>query len=307
MKKIYLFLISFFVFSFQVKSQQLYVGNGVEFYLKKDMDFTTSNTVVTMGNTGLFSIESGSDWGSPSEYVNGKVKVYGNGTTRVPVGNNAIYAPVSIIHNSDISAQYFNAPPSSGTAGNNVDAISTEEYWQLTGQGVLTLPWNTHSDITTLVNNNGGELNALAVVGLEGTVWNLVSDPLTNTVTGDLNQGTVSSDPNNAIIFDTYSQMTIGIDHQALLTADDLFKTNDIIVISTPISKEAGTIKFLSDNITGLEIEIYDILGRLINSYDNITIAAGMGAIEKPNVTAGLYFLKFSYNGKSGVRKVLIE
>lgn len=307
MKQHYVTSLFLFICAFIINAQELYVGDGAEFFVGKNMEFTTSNTIVTLGSTGIFSLENGSEWGSPQEYVAGKVVVYGNGETKIPIGDNNIYTPISIDHSTDVSAQYFNQPPSSGTAGADVDATSTEEYWQITGHGVVTLPWNLHSDITLLVNNNGGKLDALAIVGLEGSVWNLVSDPITNTVTGDLSQGTVTSDPNTEIDLDNFSQITFGIDHQALLAVDDLFVTNNIIIMPNPISKDSEYIEFTADNISGLEITMFDVLGRTIHRYNDVAVASGIGTISKPNVIGGLYFLKFSYHGKSGVRKILIE
>ena len=125
--KIVTFLLLFFSTQI-ILAQELYVGPNTEFYLKKDLDFTTSNTVVSVDALGKFSVESGSMWGSTSEYVNGNVFAYGSDLTKLPTGNNSIYAPVMANHTGDIFASYLNAGPNSGTSGTDVNAVSDIEY-----------------------------------------------------------------------------------------------------------------------------------------------------------------------------------
>jgi len=302
-------LLSIVVFTFQISfSQELYVGANSEFYLKKDMPFTTSNTVITLNATGIFSVEAGTTWGSALEYVNGKVIAYGTGTTKLPVGNNGVYAPVTANHTGNIDGLYSNSMPTSGTNGTGVDAVSTIEYWELTGNAVITLPWNTISDITTLVNTNGGVLNSVAIVGLNGGTWNLVSAPQTNTVTGTLIDGDVTSDNANEINLNGFTQFTFGIDHQATLAIEDLFLSNDISILSNPIKTSANTIQFKSSNeLNGLQVSLYDIRGRELRVYKNILFNSGVGSLQKPNLQSGIYILKFNHEGKQGIKKIIIE
>ena len=302
-------LLSIVVFTFQISfSQELYVGANSEFYLKKDMPFTTSNTVITLNATGIFSVEAGTTWGSALEYVNGKVIAYGTGTTKLPVGNNGVYAPVTANHTGNIDGLYSNSMPTSGTNGTGVDAVSAIEYWELTGNAVITLPWNTASDITTLVNDNGGVLNAVAIVGLNGGTWNLVSAPQTNTVTGTLTDGTVTSDASNEVNLNGFTQFTFGIDHQATLAIEDLFLSNDISILSNPIKASANTIQFKSSNeLNGLQVSLYDIRGRELQVFKNIPFNSGVGSLQKPNLQSGIYILKFNHEGKQGIKKIIIE
>ena len=155
-----------------INSQELFIGSDSDFYLKKDTEFTTSNTVVTVDPLGIFSLESGNDWGSSSEFVNGEIKVIGSGDTKIPTGNNGVYAPVNANHTGNITAAYFNSSPTSGSNGVDVDAVADVEYWELTGNAIITLPWNDNSGITSLVNNNGGKLGSVTIVGYDNGVWN---------------------------------------------------------------------------------------------------------------------------------------
>ena len=303
-------LLSFLLLSFlgvNVFAQELYVGSGVEFHLKKGLDFSTGNTVVTLGTTGVFSVESGSVWGSTQEYVNGKVYTYGTGETKLPVGDNGVYAPVTINHSIASEAQYFNTAPTIGTNGTDVDAVSDKEYWTLNGKGIVTLPWIPASDITTLVNDNGSKLSSVAVVGLNGGVWDLVSATETNVVTGDLSNGTVTTDNANEVVLSGFSQYTFGIDHQVVLGIDDLFITNDIRIISNPIDNDAENIQFVSANLENLEVTIFDFLGRKISNQKNISVSNNRGSIVKPNLKSGIYLLKFEHEGKKGTKKILIK
>ncbi len=293
--------------SFPSYGQSLFVGNGTEFHLKKDLPFTTSNTIVTLDPGGIFSVEAGSLWGSSTEYVNGQVSALGTGISTLPVGNNGVYAPVVADHTGNLQAAYFNSSPGSGGLGANVNAVSDVEYWELSGNAVITLPWNAASNMTDLVTNNGGVLNSIAIVGLDGGTWNLVSAPLTNAVTGDLTSGTVTSDASNEVNLSTYSQFTLGIDNEVVLGLDELFITNGIDIVHNPV-RSAETIQFISENnLSELNAELYDITGKQIRTYNNIILLNGFGALDRTSIGGGIYFLKFIHQGKQGVKKIILE
>ena len=302
-------LLCIVVFTFHIGyTQELYVGANSEFFLNNNISFTTSNTVVTTASTGIFSVAAGTTWGTTQEYVDGKVTAYNTGTTTLPVGNNGVYAPVTATHTGTIIAAYFNAAPTGGTNGTGVDAVSAVEYWELTGNAVVTLPWNSSSNITTLVNDNGGVLNSVAIVGLNGGTWNLVSATKTNTVTGTLTEGTVTSDNTNEVNLNTFTQFTFGIDHEATLSIDDLFLSNQLNILSNPIRISENTIQFRSSNeLSGLQITLYDVRGRALKVYKNISFNRGVGSFPKPTVQSGIYILKFDHEGKQGIKKIIIE
>ncbi|MEL4457261.1 T9SS type A sorting domain-containing protein [Lutimonas vermicola] len=291
-----------------VMAQDLYVGPNAEFYLAKDLAFTTSNTVVAVDASGTFSMEAGTNWGSAQEFVDGNVSVFGAGETTLPVGNKGVYAPVVMKHSADVSAQYSNSAPSGGTNGTDVDAVSGVEFWELTGNAVVTLPWNENSDITSLVNDNGGVLSAVSIVGLNGGVWDLISASHSFTVTGDLLNGNVASDLNNEVNLDGFGQYTFGIDNQVVLSVNDLFLSTGINLLSNPVKAEESDIRFMaSGEMVDLKASIYDINGRLMKRFDKIELSVGEGNLPKSNLKSGLYFLKFEHEGKQGVKKLIIE
>lgn len=288
-------------------SQELFIGNNAEFYLKKDLDFTTSNTVVTVDGSGKFSVEAGNTWGNNQEYVNGAVTAYGNGETKLPTGNATIYAPVLAEHTTDVVAKYFFAVPESGSNGTDVNAVSDKEYWELSGNAVITLLWNAGSDITNLVNSNGGKLSAVAIVGYDSGTWNLVSATQSNTVSGTLTEGTVASDDSNAVNLNDFTQFTFGIDNQVVLGVDDLFVTNGVTILSNPV-KNNDNIRFSSEeDMQNLEVVVYDITGKRVANHNNMTTFNRIGSIPTYNMSSGIYFVKFQHQGKQGVKKIIIE
>jgi hypothetical protein len=304
--KIITFLLLLFSTQFML-AQELYVSSNTEFYLKKDLDFTTSNTVVSVDALGIFSVEAGSLWGSSSEYVNGTVFAYGSDLSKLPTGNDGIYAPILANHTGTIFAKYLNAMPTSGTNGTSVNAVSDIEYWELTGNAVITLPWNPSSDITNLVNSNGGVLNSVAIVGYDSGEWNLVSSTQTNTVAGDALNGTVTSDASTEVVLDNFGQFTFGIDNQVVLGIDELFSLTGIQILSNPVNS-ANDIRFSSKNITDdLVVTIYDTTGKTINYYKNISPLNGIGTLQSSNLKSGIYLVKFQHNDKQVVKKIIIE
>lgn len=304
-----LVLFLFFLIMIQeVSSQGLYVGSNAELFLSKDAIFTTNNTVVQVDDNGTFSLEAGSDWGSDMEFVNGLVTVYGTGETKLPVGDNGVYAPVMMNHTGDVTAKYSNAAPSNATNGTDVDAVSDVEFWELTGTGVVTLPWNENSDVTSLVNDNGGALSSVSIVGLSGGVWDLISASRSFTVTGDLLNGSVTSDLNNEVNLNGYGQYTFGIDHQVVLSVNDLFLSTGISLLSNPVKAIEENVRFsTSGEIVELKVSIYDINGRLVKYFDKVDLSLGEGSLSKSNLKSGLYFVKFEHEGKQGVKKLIIE
>lgn len=302
-------LLFFALLSFQKnEAQGLYVGPGSEFYLKKNTDFTTSNSVVIVDFLGQFSVEAGNDWGSDQEYVDGYITAYGDGSTKLPTGNNGVYAPVMANHTGSITGFYSNSSPTNGANGTDVSAVANVEYWKITGNAVITLPWNENSEITDLVNNNGGNLNAVAIVGYDNGTWDLVSATATNTVTGDVQNGDVTSDTNNEVNLNDFTQFTFGIDHQVVLSVQDPMLIDGIKIVSNPVKSTDEQIQFFTRNeMKDLQIILYDINGRQIKVFKNVKTFGKIGIINKPNLKSGIYLLKFVHEGKQGVKKIIIE
>jgi len=311
--KLYFFRINVLLFlillsSQKSQSQALSIESGGQFFLMSNTDFTTSNSLISVANNGEFILEAGSDWGSDTEYVEGSVSVIGSGDTKLPTGDNGVYAPVFAEHTGNISAAYINGSPNSGSNGSNVDAVANVEYWELTGSAVVTLPWNSNSEIANLVNNNGGKLSSVAIVGYDNGTWDLISGTATNTITGDLQNGSVTSDVNNEVNLNGFAQFTFGIDHQVVLSVKDQVLSDGIKIVSNPIKSTDEQIQFITKNeMKDLQITLYDINGRQIKVFKDVKTFGNVGVLNKPNLKSGIYLIKFVHEGKQGVKKIIIE
>lgn len=301
----------FFTILFGVSSlqaQSLYIGDDSVFYLGNSAVFTTSDNVIEVADGGNFNLEAGNTWGDSQEYVSGSLTALGSGTTKLPVGDNGVYAPVIADHSGDVTAEYFNATPSAGSKGQGVDAVGEVEYWELSGNAVITLPWNSDSGIEQLVNDNGGVFNSISIVGLNNGTWNLVSTSQTYILQGDVNEGDVTSDPNQPIDLNGFGQFTFGIDTETVLSVEDELFSSGFSLLSNPVRLGESEIRFSSkQGFNNLEIHVFDLNGRLVRSYSNVGTYNGTGQVSKGNLGSGLYFVKFEEDGKTGVKKMLVE
>ncbi len=291
-----------------LEAQSLYIGDDSVFYLGNSTGFTTSDNVVEVADNGDFFVESGNTWGDSQEYVNGRLTASGSGTTKLPVGNNGVYAPVFADHSGDVTAEYFKATPAAGSNGQGVDAVGEVEYWELSGNAVITLPWNSDSGMEQLVNDNGGVFNSISIVGLNNGTWDLVSASQTYVLQGDVNEGDVTSDPNQSVDLNGFGQFTFGIDTETVLSVEDELFSSGFSLLSNPVRLGESEIRFSSkQEFNNLEINVFDLSGRLVRSYNNVGTYNGTGQVSKGNLESGLYFVKFEEDGKTGVKKMLVE
>lgn len=291
----------------QLTGQSVHLSPGATMYLGNQLEFSSGQVPITAENGAFFILEAGNSWGSSTEYVESEVQVTGTGTSLIPVGDNGVYAPVNAVHSTDMTASYSNSQPLTGGLGTGVDAVGDKEFWKLTGTAVITLPWNENSGIEDLVNNNGGVLNSVTIVGYQSGTWNLTGNPQSQTVSGDVDNGMVTTDTANEVVLDGFDQFTFGIDHESALSVDDLFLSTGISLLANPVLSSDASIGFLtSSDLIGLTVSIYDINGRMVRHYDDLNVYQGRGAVPKTNLK-GLYFMKFEHEGKQGVKKIIIE
>lgn len=291
-----------------LQAQSLYIGDNSVFYLGANAVFTTSDNVVEVADNADFFVESGNTWGDQQEYVNGNLTALGSGTTKLPVGNNGVYAPVTADHSGDVTAEYFNATPAAGSTGQGVDAVGEVEYWELSGNAVITLPWNSDSGMEQLVNDNGGVFNSISIVGLNNGTWDLVSASQSYILQGNVNEGDVTSDPNQSVDLNGFGQFTFGIDTETVLSVEDELFSSGFSLLSNPVRLGESEIRFSSkQEFNNLDINVFDLNGRLVRSYNNVGTYNGTGQVSKGNLESGLYFVKFQEDGKTGVKKMLVE
>lgn len=216
-------------------AQELYVGDGGEFHLKTNTDFTTSNTVVTHHANGMFSVEAGSTWASETEYVDGNVIVIGAGTTIVNIGD-ATQSTVTITTAEGDSAicDYTAGTPPVGTVaalGNYV--LSETEFWTVTNTGP-----SSDLELTGLSEKldatYGGivsEGQETVIIRLDGADWKLYSG---NAGTGQFALAVDTRVKINPIVFlqGAYENPVLG---EELLMRDDL-RASNAIPLATPYS-----------------------------------------------------------------------
>lgn len=202
-------LLTLMVFTFTAHAQQGGQGNttifgGAEMSLFSNYNFTSGGggiqpgvvlTERAAGNFGILNFigaNLSTTGASDAGYVDGYVRKYGTGQFIFPVGDNGFIGQFAA--NADgIMGAYFHTDPNSATTsnlftgidypalpnggpfptssmGDNVDVVSTIEYWDIDGANAspLTLTWDATSAIGTLTGN---ELNKLTIVGWNGEEW----------------------------------------------------------------------------------------------------------------------------------------
>lgn len=186
------------------------------------------------GNFGVLNF-SGSNLvstnASNAGYVDGYVRKYGTGEFIFPVGDNGNLGQFAALGDGTMGAYFHSDPNTAVTSnlftgtdytalptggpfatssrGDNVDVVSTVEYWDIDGTNVtpLTLTWDAGSNIASLTTS---QLHKLTIVGWNGTQW--VAIPSKADVTSilggasDLTAGSITA--TSAIVPNTFTAYT---------------------------------------------------------------------------------------------------
>ena len=238
-----------------------------------------------------------------SRKVDGYASITGVNGFEFPIGQNNKLRPLSIINNNTqegYSAAYFYENPSFPSTFNqgfytnvraqNVDKVSSIEYWDLNGLAPTKtiLTWDVESQIPDLTTN----LQELIVVGWSRQENKWVN--LGNTAfTGNLDSGTITS---SDILPYLYDVITIG-----KITTFEEIENIDVYTAVTP--NNDGYNDFF--HIDGVEFKtvnlfIYNRWGRIVYNntrYDNSfngKANRSMYLYEKDQLPAGTYFYTFT-------------
>jgi hypothetical protein len=123
-----------------------------------------------------------------------------------------------------------------------------------------------------------------------------------------VNEGDVTSDPNQSVDLNGFGQFTFGIDTETVLSVEDELFSSGFSLLSNPVRLGESEIRFSSkQEFNNLEINVFDLNGRLVRSYNNVGTYNGTGQVSKGNLESGLYFVKFEEDGKTGIKKMLVE
>jgi hypothetical protein len=172
----YLYILFLSVLFSTANAQQLYVGDGGVFTLKKDIDFSAGNQVISKHPNGEFHLEAGVTWVTASEFVDGPVIVFGAGTTTVNIGD-VQQSPVSITTDGsdEIVCQYFSTTPTGSLATSltsNGYQLSETEHWSITkNAGVSTDVALSGLNEMIGATYNGVNSSTLILVRFDGVEW----------------------------------------------------------------------------------------------------------------------------------------
>lgn len=183
--------------------------------------------VLNFSGTNLVSTNA-----SNAGYVDGYVRKYGTGEFIFPVGDNGNLGQFAASGDGTMGAYFHSDPNTAVTSnlftgtdytalptggpfatssmGDNVDVVSTVEYWDIDGTNAtpLTLTWDEGSSIAPLTTN---QLNKLTIVGWNGTQWVAIPSKVdTTSVLGgisDLTAGSITTTA--AIVPNTFTAYTL--------------------------------------------------------------------------------------------------
>lgn len=301
MKNIYLIAFLLSVTLSKVNAQGVtffgstFIDYGGTIYVQ-DFPVQLQGKVFTAESTtpGILALSENTAWQSENNeaFVDGFVKSYHTGEFEFPIGNATVFAPISVLSNGQVAAQYlFDTTDNPTDLSEDLDAISIVEYWNILsdGEGVLSLTWRTESELSTLTSN--------AIENLRLAGWNTVLQqwepiPFEN-LTGDLNEGSIVSQ--ETIDFTTYTAFTFGM--QTTLSVADLTKPNVFIYI------KEGYLNASSSNAEIIDLAFFDMTGRALIDFANIRDVQFRHAFRYPK---GVYIARITLeNGQLSHQKIM--
>jgi hypothetical protein len=226
-----------------------YIHQGAEIGLHGKLVFYNNGAGANHGvmmtnrssiNPGVVAFGDNATWESAADdrHIDGYVRAYSNESFTFPIGNLGKFQPITISGATGTTAAYFydnvaklpfidNAVSTRSSAVSEMNLrVSEEEYWDLRGDKPtkVTLHWDHDSAIEQLSN---GELENLAIVGWNGSTWEVLSSSVDqNVVDVTTSIGSFSDDEssfaagsittNDEIVPDDYSVITFGA-----LTSED--------------------------------------------------------------------------------------
>ncbi len=174
-----------------ILSENITIDNSLSFY---------SGNITTNENILIFTENFTTITGADSEKcINGFCRKIGNTAFKFPVGTDKLYAPISISdaqgggNSSDyFTASYYNQLPNdfydSTQYESSIVRVSETEFWILDRNGTnnvaVTLSWDNRS-------GHISDLDELTVARWDGNLWR---DEGKISTSGDINQGTITSD-----------------------------------------------------------------------------------------------------------------
>ena len=178
--------------------------------LKGDLQFATGH--INSASGAFITLDTDATVTNPSNtaHNNGPVAKNFNSTTDFifPTGHGTSYNPIRFQPNgtsaTTIKVQYNNLTPSDESSlAPGIDAISSEEYWDITREsgteeGEVTLFWDAESNVANF--------DSTVVAYWDGSLWQSAGK---QSLTGDISTGTVKS--NNLSFFNKVTLATTNL------------------------------------------------------------------------------------------------
>lgn len=276
----------------------MYLDNGSIVYVSKTTQITTNGTV-GCHNNGAFIIEAGAGLVSSSDFFDGSfgtkyMRVYGAGTTVVPTGYQNNRSPITVTTNNTndkFSVGYFLNDPStissvldpSLTASNYY--LSDDEYWYVGKIGGLSSGVDVSGTTpkSDALYNGSIASEGVKFVWFDGTQW--------VEYTGGQQKGAFAYVAKHSTL------------------ASKPFESIDFSVYPNPV-ESGGSLKYnLPNGVTQLSISVYNVLGRLVDVYNDLESSSGVNELMLDNLESGLYILQFSINNgmQSITKKIVVQ
>lgn len=268
------------VVGFANAQQDIYISNGEVLHYSSG-DFVSKEIDNTNG--GVFSISSNY---VPSDvnYVKGPVTSNAAGSFTVSLG---------------------------GTTGAN---SATARNFSFTTTGLGTAAYNeTTVPSGTVTSPTGYVLANAEVYTFTGNVSAASATPLVSTTFGAATgsivpvYSTSETGPwEDTLTPGTTTKMTFAREDTTLET--NTFNLNTFKLYPNPVKANATSINFSAPNtVQQLSVTLYDITGKVVQRYNNMSVQEGVNSISKPKVAQGFYLIRFSYNnGEQQITKRII-
>lgn len=273
-----------------LSAQTSYVGNGSTLYFNGSI---LSSQEVVPDATATINMTAASTF-TGTGFVTGALNITADGTTIVPVGDGTEKSTITVTtaNNDDqVSVRYHFTDPAS--ISTEIDPALTDfylsdtEYWQVekvsgTSTGFTISGTAAHSSAT--YEDETPTAGGTKLVWYNGSQW---EEYLGTDVTG---------------YFSYVGENTT--------LSTDAFDPSTIRIYPNPVKRTDGTINFTAPSrVQQLDITLYNLSGKAIQTYTNVPVHAGENSINKPIMTRGIYFLHISFDKGEHVttKKLILE
>ncbi|MFD1061666.1 reprolysin-like metallopeptidase [Winogradskyella litorisediminis] len=226
----------------------------------------------------------------------------GNGTTMNPVQGTPVFIPVTVTESTPITDLRIYADVSHNSAGHLLLQLQPAEggfrnIWALNcgNNNDIDITFKDGEPAIVCGNPNTGTFAPTSSLDIfngdnPSGVWNLVFVDFVNGTTGTVNEWSVE-------LCTTTTNITLDTDN---------FELNDFALFPNPNNGDF-TLQFNSNSGIGVNVDVYDISGKLVFNKNYDATSRFDKQINLNNVSTGIYIMKVNDGDKSVTRKLIIE